>query len=179
MYRGDIRLKLIQDWGFIPPATPLFRREALIKFPMNENYSAEGESIFFKLASRYEFDYVNEFVTVMRGHSYNSGANFQVMYHENIKWWSEYFSSDEVDEIYLERASQIFARLHRMFGLCLLVETADKKTARSALLRSIKYKANNIIDAKILAGIVLASFNNRLFDAILRSRKKTPLTRTY
>ena len=116
LYRGDVKSQLINDWGFVPPMSPMYRKKVLLEFPMLEGYRAEGESIFFKIATRYYFDYITQTVGCMREHSYNTGSNHILMAEETIRWWKQYLRSDSASEFYIARRKDILGFLYRMYG---------------------------------------------------------------
>lgn len=65
---GNILKNLFTDFfcGFINPISPLIRKECLLKYPFDEEVFTEGEAIFFRIAMKYKFAYIDEPLVVMR-----------------------------------------------------------------------------------------------------------------
>jgi glycosyltransferase involved in cell wall biosynthesis len=84
-FSGEILKILFTDFssGYINPISPLIRKECLINFPFYEDVFTEGEAIFFRIAMKYKFLYINEPLVVMR----DSGNNARYAGKQN----SEYF----------------------------------------------------------------------------------------
>jgi glycosyltransferase involved in cell wall biosynthesis len=57
--------------GFINPISPLIRRECLLRYPFHEDLFTEGETIYYRIAMRYKFFYLDEPLVVMREHDRN------------------------------------------------------------------------------------------------------------
>ncbi len=65
---GDILKLLFTDYfcGYINPISPLIRKECLLKYPFDEEVFVDGEGIFFRIAMKYRFAYIDEPLVVMR-----------------------------------------------------------------------------------------------------------------
>lgn len=65
---GDVLKILFTDFscGFINPISPLIRKECFLKYPFDEEVFLEGEAIFFRIAMKYKFAYIDEPLVVMR-----------------------------------------------------------------------------------------------------------------
>jgi len=155
LYRGDVRRQLIDDWGFISPMSPMYRRNVLLDFPMLDGYRAEGESIFFKIATKYLFDYIPEVVGVMREHTYNTGSKHLLMAEETITWWIEYLNSDSACDFYAQRRGDILGFLYRVYGLTILRFTSEVLIARRLLVNAVSVKPYYIFDIKVISGIIM------------------------
>jgi glycosyltransferase involved in cell wall biosynthesis len=72
---GDILKKLFTNFndGFINPISPLMRRECFLKYPFYEDVFIESEAIFFRIAMKYKFFYIDEPLVVMRDTGNNAG----------------------------------------------------------------------------------------------------------
>lgn len=58
--------------GFINPLSPLVRKECFERYPYYEDLFFEGESIYFRIAMKYKFYFIDEPLVVMREHDRNS-----------------------------------------------------------------------------------------------------------
>lgn len=86
MKRGNILHNLLTEPFFIYPISPLIRKKCLLDFPFLPNYAAEGEAIFFRIAMKYKFDFIDAPLVVMRDHSGNTGKNLYRMTEDNIRY---------------------------------------------------------------------------------------------
>jgi len=173
LHRGDVMAHLVTDWGFISPMSPMFRREVLVEYPMIERFIAEGESIFFKIAQKYYFDYVEDSVGVMRDHDYNTGSKFVIMYKETLDWWNSFLAQHDTHTFYRANKRRILGKLYRMYGLSILTETDRPKLARQLLIGAVRTDLRNLFDYKVLGGIMLSLLDLSLCRwIILQKRKK-------
>jgi len=59
--------------GFINPIAPLVRRKVYLEFPLYEDMFSEGESLYWRIATKYKFFYSDDPLVVMRYHNKNMG----------------------------------------------------------------------------------------------------------
>lgn len=59
--------------GFINPIAPLVRRQVYLEFPLYEDMFSEGESLYWRIATKYKFFYSDDPLVVMRYHNKNMG----------------------------------------------------------------------------------------------------------
>ncbi|HEY2745669.1 MAG TPA: glycosyltransferase family 2 protein [Polyangia bacterium] len=69
--------------GWIDMLSPLIRKEALTRYPFQEDLFAEGESVYFRIAMRWPFHFDPEPVVVLRDHDANIGKAIR-RNHENF-----------------------------------------------------------------------------------------------
>lgn len=160
MYRGWV-LKNLVEWGiFVYPVTPLFRREVFEMFKPDERYKAEGEAIYYKLAIKYKFDFVDQLVAVMRDHPYNSGKNAVLMLRENEKYYKEFFARNDLPKDIIKLGNIPLARLYRTKALEFMVtmEESNVKLARECALKAFMVRPGYLFDGKlwfvVLAGMM-------------------------
>ena len=72
---GKCFITLLQHYsdGFINPISPLVRRKVYLEFPLYEDIFSEGESLFWRIATKYQFFYSDMPLVVMRYHDKNMG----------------------------------------------------------------------------------------------------------
>jgi glycosyltransferase involved in cell wall biosynthesis len=172
-HRGGVFLNLIKNGNFIYPASPMFRKSVFAKFRFDETYGAEGESIFIKIASEYEFDYVDSDVVVMRAHSYNTGSAHHMMYQDNIRWWAEYFAADSTPQRAKQLKNTVLSKLHRMYGLVLLTECCDLKSARAALTKALVLRPFKFFDIKVATAILLTFMPKKFVLNFVKVKRKS------
>jgi glycosyltransferase involved in cell wall biosynthesis len=175
MHRGNVLYEIISSGNFVYPASPMIRKSVFENIRFDESYSAEGESIYVRIAERYEFDFLEEPVVVMRAHTYNTGSAYKKMYIDNIRWWTEYFKSPLAPNEVLTLKRLVLSRLHRMYGLSLITESLDMRTARSALIKSILNRPPRIFDLKIFLGIVITFLPRFVAARIIQARKNVSI----
>ncbi len=73
--QGDCLKDLFHDYedGFIIPISPLVRTKAYLEFPLYEDMFSEGESLYWRIATKYRFCYCDIPLVVMRYHEKNMG----------------------------------------------------------------------------------------------------------
>jgi glycosyltransferase involved in cell wall biosynthesis len=157
-FSGSILKVLFTDFssGYINPISPLIRKECLTEYPFHEDVFTEGEAIFFRIAMKYKFLYINEPLVVMR----DSGNNARYAGKEN----SEYF------EIVLNKLDKHkdFPQEHLLFykkfkGITFRNNAwqnirlgTDSHWARSMLYKSIISDWRQIIHPKTIAVFFLS-----------------------
>lgn len=156
MHRGCVLEKLIKEPNFVYPVTPMFRRTCFDFFPPDETYKAEGEAIYLKIALKYKFDYIEDIVAVMRDHIYNTGKITEMMYLDNIRYWSEFFIRNDIPEYIIKLKNIPIARIHRLKGLEFIMLERNFSAGRTALYKSIVLKPFNLFDWRVLAGLVIS-----------------------
>lgn len=168
MHRGRVLDKLIKDGNFVYPVTPMFRRECFNFARPDESYRAEGEAIYLKLAIKYKFDYVDEHVGVMRDHSYNTGKLSEMMYRDNVRYWTEFFKRADIPDEVKRLRSVPLARIHRLKGLEAIVLNGRYADGRLALLRAVSYRPSLVFDHKVGGALALSFLPSFFSDALVK-----------
>lgn len=171
MHRGWVLEKLIKQPNFVFPASPMFKRECFEFARPDETYKAEGEAIYLKLAIKYKFEYVNEFVAVMRDHKFNTGKKSNMMYVDNLRYWNEFFMRPDLQQSIRKLKSIPISRLHRLKGLELVMLNHDFSGGRTALLNSIWANFYYLFDFKVLVGILISFLPKSIFKRLISMRK--------
>lgn len=172
MLKGDVLDAIVKQGNFVYPVTPMFRACVFDDFHFDETYTAEGEAILFRIAGKYEYDYVSEVVAVMRAHNYNTGRSFDVMYSDNIRWWTEYFDNPTSPRRILYLRDYVIGRLHRMYGLSFITESKEYKRALQALMQAIKFRPIYIFDIKVIGGLFIALLPKAVADKLSSLKEK-------
>lgn len=166
MRKGDVLKYLVAEGNFVYPITPMFRRSTLDQVVFDESYSAEGEAVYIKIARAFEFDYVDEVVGVMRGHSYNTGSAYELMYADNVRWWSEFFSDGTLPKEISNLKKSVLGRIHRLYGLSLITNRNNYIDGRKALTKALIERPAYILDEKVVAGFCLTFIPETLANRI-------------
>lgn len=172
LLRGNVARRMLGDGNFVYPVTPLYRRECFERVPFDERYRAEGESIFVKLALLYEFDFVDEVVAVMRDHGYNTGKDVELMYRENIAYWSDFFDVIEMSDDLRSLRNVRLGRIHRLKGLELIRKCGRHAAGRRALLEAIGCQLSFLFDPRVLAGILISFLPSNAVARVLPLRQR-------
>lgn len=168
MYRGWVLERFVRESNFVYPVTPMFRRECFDFARPDESYRAEGEAIYLKLALKYQFEYVEDFVGVMRDHSYNTGKMSEMMYRDNVRYWNEFFLRDDIPDDIRPLRNLPLARLHRLKGLEAIALDGRYSDGRSALFKAILSRPIILLDPKVAAGVLLSYFPVTVVSFLLR-----------
>ncbi len=168
---GMISRDLILLGNFVYPVTPLFRREVLEEFRPNEQFRAEGEAVYIRMGLKYEFEYVDEVVAVMRDHSYNIGKNAHVMYGEIERYWSWFFSLPDLPPEIRALESYAHEKNHRTKGMQFVVSQRDFKLGRKCLWQALKLKPASLLSPRFMSALGLSLMPASVSNAILDLRK--------
>lgn len=168
LYRGWVLEKFIKEPNFVYPVTPMFKRECFDFARPDENYRAEGEAIYLKIALKFKFDYIEDYVGVMRDHSYNTGKITEMMYRDNVRYWNEFFLRKDVPNELQALKYIPLARIHRLKGLEAILLDGRCAEGRNALFKAVAFRKSLVFDYKVLAAILLSFFPSKFFNFILR-----------
>lgn len=166
-YRGNILRQLLTEPFCVYPITPLFRRECFDKVRFDESYRAEGEALYVKLAIYYEFDYVDEPVAVMRDHTYNIGKNVDLMYVENLRYWTEFFEHPDLPSDIKNLKSVRIGNLKRLKGLEKIMKNLAFHEGRQLLLESLTLHPAFISDKRVIQGLILSLLPRKISQKII------------
>ena len=126
MRRGEILYNLLTEPFFIYPITPLIRKRCLLEYPFLPGYAAEGEAIFFRIAIKYKFDYVDEPLVVMRDHSGNTGKDLYKMTDDNIRYREYLLKHQDLPKKYKLVLTKHLSKIYFYNGWQMLRNYKDK-----------------------------------------------------
>lgn len=173
LHRGSVLKQLIIAPNFIFPVTPMFKRECFEFARPDETYKAEGEAIYLKLAIKYEFDYVDEFVAVMRDHDRNTGKKVEMMYADNLRYWNEFFCRQDLPRAIRKFRKFPVSRLHRLKGLEAIMIDRRFAEGRVAIMKAFAVRPSLIFDFRTLAGFIISSLPRFMSMRIVDWKKKS------
>lgn len=168
MRRGWVLRDLIVGGNFVYPITPMFRKSCFDAVRFDESYRAEGEAIYLKIARKFQFDYVDAVVGVMRDHDYNTGKNIEMMYDDNLRYWTEFFAQSGLPSDVRNLESFCISRLQRLKGLELISLRHEFAGGRDMLVRAIATRPRTALDIRVVGGIAISLMPERWAKAALR-----------
>lgn len=169
-YRGNILKEMLTQPFCVFPASPMFRRECFDKVRFDESYRAEGEALYVKLAIDWEFDYVEEPVAVMREHTYNVGKNVDLMYAENLRYWTEFFALPELPEDVRALKNVRIGMLKRLKGIEKITLNRSYAEGRQLLIEAVKLQPGYLLDKSVVKALLLASLPQGVANQMLKMK---------
>lgn len=172
----DMLLKFHSDGG-INIISPLIRKACFIRYPFREEFFLEGESIFFRMAMSFKFQYLGEPLTVMRDHLTNMGKVIR----KNRDWVVPLFESlgrePEFPRECVPALRRFLGRHLRSYGWQGLRFIDDPAWARDCFIMAVRHDPAQLLHPRTLAGLGLlilprpavAAFN-RALNGFLRYR---------
>ena len=170
--------------GFVNPISPLVRRECFIRYPFYEDLFAEGESVYWRIAMKYRFHYLDEPLVVMREHPGNIGkavklnADMVLSVYERLAREPE-FPPELLHDLRTLRGDFI--------GGCAWLGiriAADPTWARRCALSAIRWQPRHFFRPRLLATLALCTLPAGAIRAInralnrLRDQKETIVFKT-
>lgn len=157
MKRGYILKELLTEPFFIYPITPMIKRDCFNYYRFSEKYKAEGEAIFFKIAMRYKFDYIDEPLVVMRDHSGNIGKDIKQMLKDNISYREELFNHSDFPNNLKYLKNELLAKIYFLKGWEMIRIKKDYKEGILNLKKAVNLKKVYLFNIRFLLGYILAS----------------------
>lgn len=167
MRRGSILKNILLEPSFIYPNSPLIKKECFDTYPFDESYTAEGEAIYTKIAMKYKFDFINEALVVMRDHSYNIGANTEVMLNENARYINELVIHKDFPLELQVFKNKLLSELYRMKGLEFIKIHKELEKGKKSLIMSIRYNIKYLFDIKVIVGILISLLPKKIVTKII------------
>ncbi|MHA6280394.1 glycosyltransferase family 2 protein [Salinimicrobium sp. CAU 1759] len=158
MRRGRILKELLTEPFFIYPITPMVKKECFDYYSFSPKYRAEGEAIYFKIAMRYKFDYVDEPLVVMRDHSGNIGKEIHTMLEDNINARKELFSHPDFPEDLKYLKNKIISRIYFLKGWEMIRLKNLYKSGFENLKKAFILRPKYIFNPRFLFGILYSFF---------------------
>ena len=150
--------KLFRDYsdGFINPIAPLVRTSVFLEFPLYEDMFSEGESIYWRIATKYKFFYSGEPLVVMRYHDKNMGKaikknmDMHLICLERLSS-AKSFPKDTLPLLNAYRAEIVFSNSWH----CLRTNF-EIDWAKNLMIESIKLQPGLLFSFKYFIGILFA-----------------------
>ncbi len=180
--------KLFHDYesGFVIPISPLVRTKVYLEFPLYEDMFSEGESLYWRIATRYKFFYSDIPLVVMRFHEKNMGKAIKRNMEMHLQCLDrliiyEYFPDDALEYYKRYRSKIIFSNAWH----CLRTNF-EIMWAKKILLQSIMSYPKSMLNLKYLVILSYALlpkklifYANKAINFILRKKLFVPLKDYY
>jgi hypothetical protein len=164
---GDILESMLTDFhkvGFINPVSPLVRKQCFLDFPFRESVFIEGEAIYFRIASKYKFQFVEEPLVVMRDHLGNAGKAIKKTrtYVESfIQLW---LKDPNFPEKHRTNVKKFLARVLRNYGWQSLRLAEDPQWARNCFVESLKWDYQQALHPRVLFGTAISLLPKKILS---------------
>lgn len=166
MEKGDILKSLLTKPFFIYPITPLIKKECLLRYPFSPGFSAEGEAIYFKIAQKYKFDYIDEPLVIMRDHSYNTGKDIYAMARDVIMIREELFNHPDFPPRLQYIKPKLFSKVYLQFGWDFVRLKKNYSKGREFLIKAFKSSNQIVFKARWLIGIIITLLPSSMSNLI-------------
>lgn len=160
MKRGWILKNLLLEPFFIYPISPLVRKTCFQNYSFDESYLAEGEAIYFKIAMKYKFDYIDKPLVTMRDHTYNIGGNIDKMLEDNIRYRQDLFSHKDFPAALLQYKGQVLGKIYKLKGWEYIRIKKEYQKGRKALVRAICSDKPLLFDKRVIIGLIITILPN-------------------
>ena len=185
---GDCLAYLFERYadGFINPIAPLVRRKVFLEFQLYEDMFSEGESIYWRIATKYKFFYSEFPLVVMRFHEKNMGKAIKKNMDMHLVCLERLFN----DKNFPANASQSYSKYKSNIIIsnawhCLRTNF-EIIWAKKLILSSIKSYPRSLCNSRYAAGVFfilmprwLIFITNRILDFVLRKKFIAPLKDYY
>lgn len=170
-------LFLRHERGQIDMISPLTRRECLVRYPFDERIFAEGEGVFFRIAMRYRFQFIDEPLAVIRDHRSNAGKAILRNAEMTMQWLDRLASHPDFPPDHRRFLDSYRATVLRNYGWQAIRTSGDRAWARRCFALAFRAEWRKAIHPRTFAGFLL-SFTpaavshqlNRFGDSIRQHR---------
>jgi len=145
-----------QRQGFVNPISPLLRRQCFIDFPFYEDLFIEGELIFWRIALKYRFFYLDEPLSVMREHMGNRGKALKLNV-ENVRTLLARLASAPQFPALHSELRKFRGDFMALCGWLGIRVAADGAWARQCFLEAIRSTPMKLMEPRTAAGLLLSS----------------------
>ncbi len=152
--RGYVFKKYMSIGDLVMPISPLVKRYCY-DIIGSDNPWAGTEYDFLVMSQYVDFDFVDEYLCVMRLHNYNDAKNIISVYHRTIKFHSiVLLSENTIERVGKSLINKRMARDYLEFGLDFVVRL-DMKHGKDAVFNALKVRQASIFKFKLLACLIL------------------------
>lgn len=165
-HRGRILETLLTGAAFILPVSPLYRRQCLLEFPFYEDVSYEGEFILTKIASRYEFDYVEAPLVVVRESRSSRGKNLDEALAVNLDLYRRFFESPAFPPECASLRDRAIAYLLVLKGWQMIRERRDYARGGALIRDALGKDWRRLADYRAVLGTILSAVPAAMADIV-------------
>lgn len=185
---GSCLKKLFLDYtdGFLVPISPLVRRSVLLEFPLYEDMFSEGESVYWRIATKYKFFYSDTPLVVMRYHSKNMGKTIRRNMDMHLTCLdrlqdSTYFTNDFIPHLNYYKSHIIFSNAWH----CLRVNF-EVNWAKKLIINFIKVYPRALLNNKYQIALIFCLLParalvplNKMLNHLFNKKHFSPLKEYY
>lgn len=154
--------------GQIDMVSPLTRKKCFERYPFDEDIFAEGEAIFFKIAMRYRFHYIDKPLVVLRDHLSNAGKATRRNADMAMKSLERLENHPDFPAEYQSFLRTYRATLFRNYGWQMTRTGDDMPWARRCFARAFREDWPAAVHFRTFAGLALS-----ILPAAFRARLNT------
>jgi glycosyltransferase involved in cell wall biosynthesis len=155
---GDILkdMFLRHERGQIDMISPMVRKACLQQYPFDEQIFAEGEAIFFRIATRYRFHYVDEPLAVIRDHRLNAGKAILRNAEMTMRWLDRLAEHPDFPASHRRFLEMYRATVWRNYGWQAIRTSGDRAWARQCFARAFRTEWRKAMHPRTFVGIFLS-----------------------
>lgn len=161
MRRGNILHNLLTEPFFIYPISPLIKKECLLKYPFLQGYKAEGEAVYFRIAMKYKFDFLEEALVVMRDHSGNTGKDLYKMTDDNIRYREYLLNHADFPQEFKRTLEKNLAQIFYYNGWQMIRIYKDFGKGMPLMKKGIKLNCTYLFDFRWVVAYLLKTFRKQ------------------
>lgn len=155
MRRGEILYNLLTEPFFVYPITPLIKKKCLLEYPFLPGYKAEGEAVYFRIAMKYKFDFVEDPLVVMRDHSKNTGKDICTMLDDNVKYREYLLQLDDFPDNLKPTLVKNLAKVYFYNGWALIRIQKQYQKGMAAMKKGVNLHKALLKNPRFILAIIL------------------------
>lgn len=168
--------------GTIPPIAPLFRMQCFRDFPFRDELVSEGEDIFFRIALKYKYHFLDKPLVVMRDHANNTGKALFKNY-PNFIHSMQLMKKEPLLTVENKKALYRYVgRTLRNYGWQGIRVASNPSWARARILSAIVWDKNQVFHPRTILGLLASLLPvsliwrlNRILHRALNKRENVVL----
>ncbi len=161
-----------RDEGFINPISPLVRRQCFLDYPFHEDLFIEGESIFWRIAMKYQFHYVDEPLSVMREHDGNRGKAIKLNAQMVLTLYDKLSREPDFPPELLPDLSSLRGDFMGGCAWLGIRIASDPQWSRACLMSALRWQPRQFLRPRTLAALALCTLPAgavRAFNRVLNT----------
>ena len=163
--RGYVFHDYLKEGDLVIPISPLVKKYCYDIIGNNQWTGSEYD--FFVMSQFIDFDYIDEYLVVMRDHDSNDAKNILSVYQRVCSYDNEFFSKKSTllraGKYVGFRLSQTYLMFARDFA-----EAGDNKNAKSAFLKAISFRLLCLFSIRGVIMVMYVILPIRLFFKLMR-----------
>ena len=172
--------------GFINPISPLVRTKVYLEFPLYEDIFSEGESLYWRIATKYKFFYSGTPLVVMRYHDKNMGKAIKKNMEMHLICLDRLGTSSDFPVHSLSSLKAYRSRIIFSNAWHCLRTNFEINWAKNLIIQSIKNYPKSLLNPRYIAGLIfilmphkLILWTNKAINRIFKKKFIAPLESHY